>query len=228
MTWSRMSFKGQVVWVRADEGGRPVLDAEGRAEMKYRESDPRSYRPLPQNLGSASGSTAPAPGKDASVRADKSPARTTSRKPREENHSPSGSGETVHVWTDGACSGNPGPMGIGVVVLVGNRRKELGEYLGKGTNNIAELTAIRRGLEIAEELLPGQDFAVRVYTDSSYAIGLLSQGWKAKANQELVADIREFLRGFPNLRMVKVEGHAGVPENERCDVLARQAVAQNR
>jgi ribonuclease HI len=119
-------------------------------------------------------------------------------------------------------------MGIGVVVVAGDRRKEHGEYLGKGTNNIAELTAIRRGLEIAAELLPGQDLAVRVYTDSSYAIGLLSQGWKAKANQELVADLREFLRGFPNLRMIKVEGHAGVPENERCDVLARQAVAQNR
>jgi ribonuclease HI len=119
-------------------------------------------------------------------------------------------------------------MGIGVVVVAGDRRKEHGEYLGKGTNNIAELTAIRRGLEIAEELSPGQDFAVRVYTDSSYAIGLLSQGWKAKANQDLVAELREFLRGFHDLRMIKVEGHAGVPENERCDLLARQAVAQSR
>ena len=228
MTWSRMSFKGQVVWVRADEGGRPVLDAEGRAEMKYRENDTRSYRPLPQNLGSVSASAAVPSAKPSSVRADKPAARPAPRKPREENLAPPASGETVHVWTDGACSGNPGPMGIGVVVLAGDRRKELGEYLGKGTNNIAELTAIRRGLEIAEELLSGQDFAVRVYTDSSYAIGLLSQGWKAKANQELVADIREFLRGFPNLRMVKVAGHAGVPENERCDVLARRAVEQNR
>jgi ribonuclease HI len=119
-------------------------------------------------------------------------------------------------------------MGIGVVVTVGDRRKEHGEYLGRGTNNIAELTAIRRGLEIAAELMSGQNLAVRVYTDSSYAIGLLSQGWKAKANQELVADLREFLRGFPNLHMIKVKGHAGVPENERCDVLACQAVAQNR
>jgi ribonuclease HI len=223
MTWARMSFKGQVVWVRADDGGRPVLDAEGRAEMKYRESDPRSYRPLPQNLGAASAK----PAQTAETAQMAKPAtRPAPRKPPEEKAS--ASGKTVHVWTDGACSGNPGPMGIGVVVVAGDRRKEHGEYLGKGTNNIAELTAIRRGLEIAEALLPGQDFAVRVYTDSSYAIGLLSQGWKAKANQALVAELRDFLQGFRNLRMIKVAGHAGVPENERCDVLAREAVARNR
>jgi ribonuclease HI len=228
-----MSFKGQVVWVRADDGGRPVLDAEGRAEMKYRESDTRSYRPLPQNLGAdpaqpgQPAQTAPSAA-TAKAATAKPAARPAPRKPREEKSPRPASGQTVHVWTDGACSGNPGPMGIGMVVVAGDQRKEVGEYLGKGTNNIAELTAIRRGLEIAEELLPGQDFAVRVYTDSSYAIGLLSKGWKAKANQELVAELREFLHRFGNLRMIKVEGHAGVPENERCDLLARQAVAQNR
>ena len=119
-------------------------------------------------------------------------------------------------------------MGIGIVVVAGGRRKEHGEYLGKGTNNIAELTAIGRGLEIADELAPGENRPIRVYTDSSYAIGLLSLGWRAKANQQLVAALRDQLRKYGNLRMVKVEGHAGVPENERCDLLARQAVAQNR
>jgi ribonuclease HI len=219
-----MSFKGQVVWVRSDDGVRPALDADGRAEMKYRENDTRSYRPLAQNLGPVGAQAIPA-------KPVKVAARPAPHKPREEKSAASGqtaSGQIVHVWTDGACSGNPGPMGIGVVVTAGDRRKEHGEYLGKGTNNIAELTAIRRGLEIAAQLMSGQDFAVRVYTDSSYAIGLLSQGWKAKANQALVADLREFLREFPNLRMIKVKGHAGVPENERCDVLACQAVAQNR
>jgi ribonuclease HI len=196
-----------------------VLDAEGRAEMKYRESDARTYRPLPQNLSPASAKVTESP---------KSAGGPGSRKPRAEKPAQPVSAETVHVWTDGACSGNPGPMGIGVVVVAGARRKEHGEYLGRGTNNIAELTAIQRGLEIADELLSGRDHPIRVYTDSSYAIGLLSQGWKAKANQELVAELRDFLRGYHNLRMVKVEGHAGVPENERCDLLARQAVAQNR
>ena len=65
---------------------------------------------------------------------------------------------------------------------------------------------------------------MRVYTDSAYSIGVLSKGWKAKANQELVARIRRRLAAYPNVAFVKVSGHAGVPENERCDELARAAV----
>ena len=224
MSWSRMSFKGQTVWVNSDESGRPILGADGRAEMKYRENDTKTYRPSPQNLLPA-GTESPAP--SPAPRAPSKP-RASASKPAASKPLSAASADTVHVWTDGACSGNPGPMGIGIVVTAGDRRKEHGEYLGRGTNNIAELTAIRRGLEIARELVPDPRQPIRVYTDSSYAIGLLSQGWKAKANQQLIAEIRDFLRDFPSLRMVKVEGHAGVPENERCDLLARQAVAQNR
>jgi len=211
-----MSFKGQPVWVRVDEGGRPLADAEGRAEMKYREGDTRTYRPLPRNLGPVG---EPSPTAEPRIQPGRRPGPAAVV---------SGRGQTVHVWTDGACAGNPGPMGIGMVVVAGDRRKEHGEYLGKGTNNIAELTAIRRGLELAAELAPGKDHPIRVYTDSGYAIGVLAQGWKAKANQALVAELRELLRSYARLRMVKVEGHAGVPENERCDLLARQAVARHR
>ena len=117
-------------------------------------------------------------------------------------------------------------MGLGVVVLdlTGEpARRELSEYLGVGTNNIAELTAILRGLQV----LP-RDRPVVVYSDSSYAIGLLSQNWKAKANQELVAALRRLLREFPAVHFVKVAGHAGVPENERCDELARAAITGAR
>jgi ribonuclease HI len=226
-----MSFKGQSVWVRVGEDGRPILDAEGRAEMKYREEDSRTYRPLPANLaniGPDIGANLGANLGAVAAASQGSETKSPPRRPPRVAAAPQAGGETIHVWTDGACSGNPGPMGIGIVVVAGDKRKEHGEYLGKGTNNIAELTAIRRGLEIAEELAPGAHRPIRVYSDSSYAIGLLSQGWKAKANQELVAELRDFLRGFPQVRMVKVEGHAGVPENERCDLLARQAVARNR
>jgi ribonuclease HI len=219
-----MTFKGQTVWVHTGDDARPVLDSDGRAEMKYRESDTRTYRPSPQNLAAAGDIDAPAAPAQAphGRRAQEQAGASRADEPRGTK------AETVHVWTDGACSGNPGPMGIGIVVVAGDKRREHGEYLGKGTNNIAELEAIRRGLEIAGELLPGRDRPIAVYSDSSYAIGLLSQGWKAKANQDLVAELREFLRGFRSLRMVKVEGHKGVPENERCDVLARQAIARNR
>jgi len=210
-----MSFKGQSVWVRVGPDGRLALDADGRAEMKYRESDTRTYRPSPGNL--AGDAAAPA----------EPPQAAPGPRPRQAAAVAAPAG-TVHVWTDGACSGNPGPMAIGIVVVAGEQRREHGEYLGEGTNNIAELTAIRRGLEIADQIVPDRDRPFRVYSDSSYAIGLLSQGWKAKANQELVAELRGLLRGYRSLRLVKVEGHSGVKENERCDLLARQAIARNR
>lgn len=131
--------------------------------------------------------------------------------------------DAVHVWTDGACSGNPGPMGLGVVILDGRERRELSEYLGHGTNNIAELMAIVRALEVAP-----RDRTVVLHSDSGYALGLLGKGWKAKANQELVERMRRLAAGFRDLRLVKVAGHAGVVENERCDALARQAIDRRR
>jgi ribonuclease HI len=210
-----MRFKGEQVWARADESGQLVLDAEGRAEMKYRETDTKSYRPSPGNLipdqGGAPGAPSPErkrPANGAAKIAAKAPSRTL----------PAG-GSAVEIWTDGACSGNPGPMGIGVVVIDGPTRREKGEYLGIGTNNIAELTAIGRGIDLAGD----SGRRMRVYTDSSYAIGVLDKGWKAKANQELIARLKRRLAPL-DVEFVKVSGHAGVPENERCDELARGAI----
>jgi ribonuclease HI len=130
--------------------------------------------------------------------------------------------DAIVVYTDGACSGNPGPCGIGVVIMAGGHREELSEYLGTGTNNIAELTAIERALEE----IPAGDRArpIYVHSDSSYSIGLLTKNWKAKANQALVARLRALAKEFANLHLVKVKGHSGVPENERADELAREAV----
>ena len=197
--------------MRADEAGQLVLDADGRAEMKYRETDSKSYRPSPGNLLPDQGgapSDPPPERKRRATGAAKAPPRP-----------PSAGGSAVEIWTDGACSGNPGPMGIGVVVIDGATRREKGEYLGVGTNNIAELTAIARGIDLAGDA--GR--RMRVYTDSSYAIGVLSKGWKAKANQELIAKLKRQLAPL-DVEFVKVAGHAGVPENERCDELAREAV----
>jgi len=113
-------------------------------------------------------------------------------------------------------------MGIGVVAVDHGKRREHGEYLGIGTNNIAELTAIDRALDLA-----GADAGtrrLRIHTDSAYSIGVLSKGWKAKANQELIARMRRRLASLPNVEFVKVSGHSGIPENERCDQLARDAI----
>jgi ribonuclease HI len=253
--WERMRFRDQFVWVRVDETGRPVLDADGRAEMKYRETDDRSYRPGPSTLrkvdgpptrvpddgrpttpaeprGARTGGAAAGKGGGSTGGAGKAAPsrRSAGALPGGRAKAPAAlenDGDAIHVWTDGACTGNPGPMGIGVVVLgPGGTRRELGEYLGQGTNNIAELTAIGRGLDLAAELFPGLPRPVRIYSDSSYAIGLLSQGWKAKANQELVAKLRAQVADVPDIRFVKVAGHAGIPENERCDELGREAISR--
>ena len=220
MAWVRMRFKGQAVWVRADGRGRPVLDGAGRAEMKYREGDTRVYRPGASNLE-------PAGEEEATVLPDEEAAAPAA--PGRGGHAPKEGGapsDRIDVWTDGACSGNPGPMGIGVVVLVKGRRREHGEYLGIGTNNIAELVAIERGLDLAVKEGGDRSHPIHVHTDSGYSIGVLSKGWKAKANQELIARVRGVLGELPHVRLVKVPGHAGVPENERCDELAREAIAR--
>ncbi|MGD9211199.1 MAG: hypothetical protein PVI90_10505, partial [Desulfobacteraceae bacterium] len=66
---------------------------------------------------------------------------------------------------------------------------------------------------------------VRVFTDSSYALGLLSKGWKPKKNQELVSQIRRLMKDFADLHFIKVKGHAGHPENECADHLATSAIS---
>jgi ribonuclease HI len=195
--------------------------------MKYRETDPKSYRPAPGNLLPDDGSGEEPRPRAAAARANAAtgPKRPAGAVSAADAHAHAAG--AVEIWTDGACSGNPGPMGIGVVVLDGKARREIGEYLGTGTNNIAELVAIERGLALATEVTGGdKQRPLRVYSDSSYAIGLLEKGWKAKANQELVARIRKSVAGFPRLSFVKVAGHAGVPENERCDELARIAISR--
>ena len=77
---------------------------------------------------------------------------------------------------------------------------------------------------LAEGLRPGLDRRIRVFTDSAYTIGVLAKGWKAKANQELIARLRRRLGQLADVSFVKVAGHAGVELNERCDELARAAI----
>jgi ribonuclease HI len=218
MPWIRAELRGQKVFARADEAGRLLVEG-GRVEVRYNPRDGRKYQAAARNLVISDGAVltddtcAPAeaatPKKKASARkVDKANHRLEA--PRD--------GELV-AYTDGACSGNPGPAGLGVVVVDGEVIERF-EYLGSATNNIAELTAILRALE---EIPVAQPAAI--YTDSSYAIGVLQKGWKAKANKELIAVIKEALGDRP-VRLVYVPGHAGVPLNERADELARRAITE--
>jgi len=204
--WVRMRFKRNKVWVAADPQGRPQL-TDGRARIKYQLEQDQDYRVRAEHLqgleSAAPEATAPpAPNRPRGPAAD----------PRD--------GRTVHIYTDGASSGNPGPSGIGVVLRCGDQRKEISEYIGEATNNIAELLAIEKGLAAVKN----RSLPVRVYTDSSYAFGVLTLNWKPKKNIDLIAGIRRTMASFPNLRLVKVPGHSGVEENERADRLAVAAI----
>lgn len=139
----------------------------------------------------------------------------------------------VTIYTDGACSGNPGPGGYGVVLLYGELRKELSAGFQRTTNNRMELLATIVGLEALKKTC-----AVTLYTDSKYIVDAMQQGWAKrwrangwKRNQKEMAknpDLWERLLDIAAQHQVNfcwVKGHAGNVENERCD---RLAVAASR
>lgn len=130
--------------------------------------------------------------------------------------------DVIHAFTDGACLGNPGPAGCGVVLVYNGRCKEFACYLGRATNNIAELSAIEQTLDVIKD----RTKSVRIYADSTYAIGVLTAGWKIRANHALIERIQAKMAGYADLTLEKIAGHAGVMLNERADALARQAIRQ--
>jgi ribonuclease HI len=212
--WVRMRFKKNKVWVALDAAGRMRVEND-KLLIKYQLDQPHEYWVLPRHVHPLD-----------------DPMETAARKTdRVDAVDPNIGNEPIEadalnqaailIYTDGASSGNPGPSGIGVLLQYGEHQKEVSRYIGMATNNIAELEAIRVGLG----LIRNPDKPVRVYTDSSYALGLLSKGWKAKKNQTLVNDIRRQISRFKDIRFIKVKGHAGHAQNERADKLATQAIA---
>ncbi len=136
----------------------------------------------------------------------------------------------VVIYTDGACLGNPGPGGYGVVMLHGEQRKEFSRGFRLTTNNRMEMLACIVGLQALKE-----PSAVSLYSDSQYVINSMTKGWalgwKKKnwmRNDEPVpnADLWKQMLELCNKHKVKfnwVRGHSGNKENERCDQLARDA-----
>lgn len=134
----------------------------------------------------------------------------------------------VEIFTDGACSGNPGPGGWGVVLRYGNHEKELSGGEQETTNNRMELTAAIEGLAALK-----QPCRVKLVTDSKYLADGILKGWaeswknngwrKADKKPALNVDLWERLLTLlqnHTVDIVWVKGHAGHPENERCDALA--------
>ena len=134
----------------------------------------------------------------------------------------------VEIFTDGACSGNPGPGGWGAVLRYNGREKELSGGEKNTTNNRMELTAVIKALEQLKE-----PCKVLLTTDSKYISDGINQGWaqswqkngwrKPDKKPALTPDLWEKLLGLLKIHDVTinwVKGHAGHPENERCDELA--------
>lgn len=209
MPWERRRYRKNKVWIRVTEAGAVVLDDRGLAALRYKVDDDRTYTVRPDELRPLAEPEprVPDPPEDASG--------------IEPGSAPGDADEpdAIVIHTDGACSGNPGPAGLGVVLVWRDRRREIAKPLGDSTNNVAELSAILEGLRAVRR----PDLPVRLHTDSAYAIGVLVEGHKVRKNSELVREIRREMGRFRDLALIKVPAHAGVPENERADRLARSA-----
>ena len=143
--------------------------------------------------------------------------------------------KSVEIYTDGACSGNPGPGGWAAVLIYKNTEKEISGYYKDTTNNRMELFAVIEALGALKE-----PCAVTVHTDSAYVYNALSQGWldqwkrqgwhtkskDAVKNQDLWNLLSTVLAPH-RIKWVKVKGHADDKYNNRCDELAVGAIKKN-
>ncbi len=141
----------------------------------------------------------------------------------------------VMIYTDGACSGNPGPGGWGVLLMYMNNKKELSGFDKSTTNNKMELLAAIKGLEALKE-----PCKVSLYSDSAYLCNAINEGWldywkthnwrtKSKEdvkNVELWEKLVELME-IHNLTFIKVKGHADNEYNNRCDALATGEIAKH-
>lgn len=136
--------------------------------------------------------------------------------------------KTVTIYTDGACSGNPGPGGWGAILCYGPHQKEISGGEKNTTNNRMELTAVIKSLELLKE-----PCTVELYSDSKYVIDALEKGWakgwrargwvksdkKPALNPDLWGRLLELCE-YHTVRTHWVKGHAENPYNNRCDEMA--------
>ena len=136
--------------------------------------------------------------------------------------------DEVTIYTDGACSGNPGPGGWGAILMLGENRKEISGGSENTTNNIMELTAVIEALKILK-----RPCKVNIYSDSAYVVnaflqkwiyGWLKKGWKTAGgdpvkNKELWQELYSLTKTH-DVTFIKVKGHADNEFNNRCDEMA--------
>ncbi len=140
--------------------------------------------------------------------------------------------DEVIIYTDGACSGNPGPGGWGSILMFKDKKKEISGKLSETTNNIMEITAVIEGLKLLK-----YPCKVSIYSDSAYVVNAfdkgwiynwLRNGWKTSGkdpvkNRELWQELYELTK-IHDVKFIKVKGHSDNEYNNRCDELARNAM----
>ncbi len=138
----------------------------------------------------------------------------------------------VVIYTDGACSGNPGPGGWGTILMCDGVKKEISGGKKDTTNNVMEITAVIEGLKLLK-----YPCEVEIYSDSAYVVNAFNQhwiegwkknGWKNSSkeevkNRELWEELNE-LTNIHTVTFIKVKGHSDNELNNRCDELARAAI----
>ena len=138
----------------------------------------------------------------------------------------------VTIYTDGACSGNPGPGGWGSILMFGDVKKEISGFAKDTTNNIMEITAVLEALKCLKE-----PCEVEVYSDSAYVVNAFNQGWIENwkknnwrnaqkdpvKNKELWEEL-DNLTTIHKVTFIKVKGHSDNEFNNRCDKLATDAI----
>ena len=140
--------------------------------------------------------------------------------------------EKVIIYTDGACSGNPGPGGWGAILMYKDFKKEISGGMRETTNNIMEITAVVEALKCLKV-----ESDVQVYSDSAYTVNAFKQGWiynwmkngwktankEPVKNKELWQELYELTKKH-KVEFIKVKGHADNEFNNRCDEMAREAI----
>ena len=140
--------------------------------------------------------------------------------------------EKVIIYTDGACSGNPGPGGWGAILMYKGAKKEISGGMKETTNNIMEITAVVEALKCLKV-----ESDVQVYSDSAYTVNAFNQGWiynwmkngwrtankEPVKNKELWQELYALTKKH-KVEFIKVKGHADNEFNNRCDEMARQAI----
>ena len=224
--WKKVQCKGKDVWAKCNVNNQLIL-RKGLVEIRYSESkNAKIYRAKienivvpegekPQELSTSGFGSAKNRTKEQQQKARAAAESTIEGLPE----------NAVVCFTDGSCRGNPGPAGVGVYIQYpdGSSHKH-SKFLGKATNNIAELTALGDAIDIVEQQSNYGSAPLILFTDSKYAEGVLSKNWKAKANRELIQSIKSKIRARGNIKIVWVAGHAGILGNEEADTLANEAI----